>query len=81
MWRCTPESSRVLTVPPESLGTHIRQAINVGAARRESVTEPTSCMTDPAGLMRDMARDGIPVEISLSSVDLTFGARRASSDP
>jgi adenosine deaminase len=62
-------------VPPESLGTHIRQAINVGGAQRIGHGTDVMYDPDPAGLMRDMARRRIPVEISLSSSDLILGVR------
>jgi hypothetical protein len=62
-------------VPPESLGTHVRQAINVGGAQRIGHGTDVMYDADPAGLMRDMARRRIPVEISLSSSDLILGVR------
>jgi hypothetical protein len=62
-------------VPPESLGIHIRQAINVGGAQRIGHGTDVMYDADPAGLMRDMARRRIPVEISLSSSDLILGVR------
>ena len=62
-------------VPPESLGTHVRQAITVGGAQRIGHGTDIMYDADPAGLMRDMARRRIPVEISLSSSDLILGVR------
>ena len=62
-------------VPPESLGTHIRQAITVGGAQRIGHGTDIMYDADPSGLMREMARRRIPVEISLSSSDLILGVR------
>jgi adenosine deaminase len=60
-------------VPPEKLGLHVRQAIDVAGARR--IGHATDVMHDrnPAKLMADMARRRIAVEISLSSSDLILG--------
>lgn len=60
-------------VPPEALGTHVRGAIEIAGARR--IGHATDVMHDvaPAKLLRDMARRGIAVEISLSSSDLILG--------
>jgi adenosine deaminase len=62
-------------VPPEKLGLHIRQAIEVGGAQR--IGHGTDIMNDvdPTGLLREMARRRIPVEISLSSSDVILGVR------
>jgi adenosine deaminase len=64
-------------VPPEKLGSHVRQAIEIGGARR--IGHGTDIMhdSDPAGLMRQMARERIAVEIGLSSSDLILGIRGA----
>jgi hypothetical protein len=62
-------------VPPEKLGLHIRQAIDVGGAQR--IGHGTDIMNDPdpAGLLRAMAQRRIAVEISLSSSDVILGVR------
>lgn len=64
-------------VPPEKLGLHVRQAIEVGGAQR--IGHGTDVMNDvnPAGLLREMSRRGIAVEISLSSSDVILGVRGA----
>lgn len=64
-------------VPPEKLGLHVRQAIEVGGAQR--IGHGTDIMNDvdPAGLLREMARRRIAVEISLSSSDVILGVRGA----
>ncbi len=62
-------------VPPEKLGGHIRQAIEVGGAQR--IGHGTDLMNDPdsSGLLAIMARRRIAVEISLSSSDVILGVR------
>lgn len=62
-------------VPPEALGVHVRQAIEVGGARR--IGHGTDIMhdRDPAALLHDMARHRVAVEISLSSSDIILGIR------
>jgi hypothetical protein len=62
-------------VPPEKLGLHVRQAIEIGGAQR--IGHATDVMNDvnPAALLRDMARSRIAVEISLSSSDVILGVR------
>jgi adenosine deaminase len=64
-------------VPPETLGLHVREAIEVGGARR--IGHGTDVMNDvnPAALLRDMATRRVAVEISLSSSDLILGVRGA----
>ena len=62
-------------VPPEKLGRHVRQAIEVGGAQR--IGHGTDLMNDrdATGLLAIMARRRIAVEISLSSSDVILGVR------
>jgi hypothetical protein len=62
-------------VPPEMLGVHVRQAIEIGGAQR--IGHGTDVMNDanPAALLRDMAARRIAVEISLTSSDVILGIR------
>jgi adenosine deaminase len=62
-------------VPPEMLGLHVRQAIQVGGAQR--IGHGTDVMYDvnPAALLREMASKRIAVEIILSSSDVILGIR------
>ena len=62
-------------VPPESLGLHVRRAVEVGGARRIGHATDVMNDVDPAGLMREMARKGIAVEVSLTSSDVILGVR------
>ena len=62
-------------VPPEQLGRHIRQAIDVGGAQRIGHGTDVMHDADPDGLLREMARRRIAVEISLSSSDIILGVR------
>ena len=64
-------------VPPEKLGLHVRQAIEVGGAQRIGHGTDVMYDRDPADLLQLMARRKIPVEISLSSSDLILGVRGA----
>lgn len=64
-------------VPPEKLGLHVRQAIDVGGAQRIGHGTDVMYDADPSGLLQMMARRRIPVEISLSSSDLILGVRGA----
>ena len=62
-------------VPPEKLGLHVRQAIEVGGAQR--IGHGTDVMNDPdwTGVLRVMSGRKIAVEISLSSSDVILGVR------
>jgi adenosine deaminase/adenosine deaminase CECR1 len=62
-------------VPPEALGLHVRQAIEIAGAER--IGHGTDVMNDvyPAGLFREMARRNIAVEISFTSSDVILGIR------
>jgi adenosine deaminase len=62
-------------VPPESLGLHVRRAIEIGGARRIGHAADIMNDVDPAALMREMARKGIAVEVSLTSSDIILGVR------
>ena len=64
-------------VPPESLGLHVRRAIEVGGARRIGHATDITSDPDPDGLMREMARKRIAVEVSLTSGDVILGVRGA----
>lgn len=64
-------------VPPEQLGLHVRQAIEVGGAQRIGHGTDVMDDVDPATLLREMAQRGIAVEISLSSSDVILGIRGA----
>jgi hypothetical protein len=62
-------------VPPESLGRHVRSAIEIAGARRIGHATDIMNDADPVGLMREMARKGIAVEVSLTSSDIILGVR------
>ena len=64
-------------VPPEQLGLHVRQAVEVAGAKR--IGHGTDVMYDanPASLLREMARRRIAVEVSLGSSDIILGVRGA----
>ena len=62
-------------VPPEKLGLHVRQAIAVGGAERIGHGTDVMHDADAAGLLREMARRRIAVEVSLSSSDMILGIR------
>ena len=60
-------------VPPEYLGRHVRQAIEIAGARR--IGHGVDIVHDPdyPGLMARMANSAIAVEINLSSNDVILG--------
>lgn len=62
-------------VPPEQLGVHVRQAIEIGGARRIGHGTDVMHDRDPASLLRALSRRGVAVEISLSSSDIILGIR------
>jgi adenosine deaminase len=62
-------------VPPEQLGLHVRQAIEIAGAKRIGHGTDVMHDADAAGLLRAMAARRIAVEISLSSSDLILGVR------
>lgn len=62
-------------VPPEGLRFHIRQAVEVAGASRIGHGVDVMHEEDAAGLMREMARRGVMVEIALTSNDVILGIR------
>ena len=54
-------------VPPEDLTFHIRQAVEIGRARRIGHGVAIMYEDDAVGLLREMARQRIAVEINLTS--------------
>jgi adenosine deaminase len=64
-------------VPPEQLGLHVRQAIDVAGATRIGHGTDIMYDADPAALLAQMARRRITVEVSLSSSDIILGVRGA----
>jgi adenosine deaminase len=64
-------------VPPEQLGLHVRQAVEVAGAKRIGHGTDVMYDADPASLLRDMARRRIGVEVSLGSSDVILGVRGA----
>ena len=62
-------------VPPEKLGTHVRQAVSIAGAQRVGHATDIMYDTEPDALLRVMARRRIAVEISLSSSDIILGLR------
>lgn len=64
-------------VPPQDLRNHIAQAIAVGGAERIGHGVDIAGEDDAARTMVRMARDGIAVEINLSSNDVILGVKGA----
>lgn len=64
-------------VPPEHLGTHIREAIEIAGARR--IGHGVDIVHDPDlhGLLKAMATNGIGVEINLTSNAVILGVQGA----
>jgi adenosine deaminase len=62
-------------VPPEGLRFHIRQSIVKGHAERIGHGVDVMHEDDPLGLLREMARHKVLVEICLTSNDLILGVR------
>jgi adenosine deaminase len=62
-------------VPPEGLAFHIRQSIEQGHAERIGHGASVMNERDAVGLLREMARCKVLVEISLTSNDLILGVR------
>lgn len=60
-------------VPPEGLRDHIRQAVEVAGARRIGHGVDILHEDDPDGLMAEMARRRVMVEINLTSNDVILG--------
>lgn len=64
-------------VPPQDLRDHIAKAIAVGGAQRIGHGTDIADEEDGAATMARMARDGIAVEINLSSNDVILGVKGA----
>jgi len=64
-------------VPPADLRDHIAKAIAIGGAQRIGHGVDIAQEADAAQTMARMARDGIAVEINLSSNDVILGVRGA----
>lgn len=62
-------------VPPEDLRFHIRQAVELGHAKRIGHGVDVMYEDDPWGLLRLMAERRVAVEINLSSNDQILGVR------
>ncbi len=64
-------------VPPEHLGSHVRQAIEIAGARR--IGHGVDIVHDPdyAQLMTWMADNGVAIEINLTSNDIILGIKGA----
>lgn len=65
-------------VPPEDLRFHIRQAIEVAGAKRIGHGIAIAYESDAEQLLQQMARNGTPVEINLTSNDTILGIRGAA---
>lgn len=80
-----PEQTRGITlhsgelalglVPPENLGWHITEAIEVAGARRVGHAVDIAHTPDLYPLLKKMAREGIMVEINLTSNDVILGIK------
>lgn len=64
-------------VPPEGLGHHIRDSIEIAGAHRIGHGVGIAYEADAAGLLARMARDRIAVEINLTSNDTILGVKGA----
>ena len=62
-------------VPPEHLGWHIREAIDIAGARRIGHGIDVFYDPDYPGLMKQMANKDIMVEINLTSNDVILGVK------
>lgn len=62
-------------VPPEHLGWHITEAIEVAGARRVGHAVDIAHTPDLYPLLKKMAREGIMVEINLTSNDVILGIK------
>jgi adenosine deaminase len=65
-------------VPTADLRFHVRQAVELGHARRIGHGVDVMYEADPSGLMRAMAANHVAVEINLTSNDQILGVRGAS---
>jgi len=64
-------------VPPEGLRFHIRQAVEIAGARRIGHGVDVLHEDDPDGLLKEMAKRHVMVEINLTSNDVILGVRGA----
>jgi adenosine deaminase len=64
-------------VPPEGLRFHIRQAVELGHAERIGHGVDVMYEDDAAGLLREMAKKHVMVEINLSSNESILGVKGA----
>jgi len=64
-------------VPPEGLRFHIRQAVELGHAERIGHGVDVMYEEDAAGLLKEMARKHVMVEINLSSNEAILGVKGA----
>lgn len=62
-------------VPPADLDFHIRAAVEIAGARRIGHGTAIGFERDMRGLLADMARRGVAVEIALTSSDVILGVR------
>jgi hypothetical protein len=62
-------------VPPPDLDFHIREAVEVAGARRIGHGTAISFERDMTGLLAEMRRRGVTVEIALTSSDVILGVR------
>ena len=62
-------------VPPEGLSFHIRDSVETGHAERIGHGVDVMHETDPIGLLKEMARRNVLVEICLTSNDVILGVR------
>ena len=63
-------------VPPEGLTFHIRESVLMGQAERIGHGVDIMHESDPYGLMKDMAKRHVIVEICLTSNDVILGVRK-----
>lgn len=64
-------------VPPDGLGFHIRQSIEIGHAERIGHGVTVMEENSPVRLLREMAERNVMVEVCLTSNDLILGVRGA----
>ncbi len=64
-------------VPPEGLRSHVREAVEVAGAARIGHGVDVMHEDDAQGLLREMARRGVLVEIALTSNDVILGVKGA----
>lgn len=62
-------------VPPDDLDFHIRAAVEVAGARRIGHGTAIAFERDMDGLLAEMARRGVTVEVALTSSDVILGVR------